>query len=763
MVNIFSFNKMQVNTFQIKISGLVQGVGFRPFIFVLAESLNLKGWVENRNDGVLIKVTCSKKQVEGFIKQIKEQAPLASSIKEINLSKINFETFKNFKIKKSESTSNAVTEVSPDIAVCDACLEDIKNQKHRLNYAFTNCTNCGPRFTIIKDLPYDREKTTMAEFEMCETCKAEYTNVYDRRFHAQPVACNTCGPHYTLHYKCNFISNINDIIDVVSYLAEEGKVLAIKGLGGYHLMCDAKNEDAVIKLRKIKNRETKAFAVMVKDIDSAKKYANISSSEMQELSSWQRPIILLKSNNNIAPSVTNKLNSIGIMLPYMPFHHLLFEKLKTDAIVLTSGNITDEPIITSNDEASKTFAGKTDAIVTYNRKIYNRTDDSVGIVVNEKLRLFRRSRGYVPAPIITKFNTEGIFATGSEFVNCFCIGKGNQAIMSQHIGDLKNLETYDFYKESYNLYKKLFRFKPKVIVCDLHPDYLSSKFAEKLKSENPEIELIKVQHHHAHIASCMAENGLDEKVIGISFDGVGLGDDRNIWGGEFFINDLASYNRFTHFEYIKVAGGDMVSKEPWRSAVSYLYHYFGDDIFNEINSFTEKIGTDKVKMYLQILKSNFNTYNTSSAGRLFDAVASLTGIVNNAGYHAEAPMRLESVVSENIAESYNYTINEVISLKETFLGIISDLKNNIETSIISAKFHNTIVEIIIETAKIIKQKTGIKKVVLSGGTFQNKYLLSNIENRLSENNFVVYSSSQIPSNDGGIALGQLIIGAKKLF
>ena len=748
-------------TYKIKITGLVQGVGFRPFIFVLAENLNLKGWVENRNDGVLIKVTCSKKQVEYFIKQIKKQAPIASSIKEIGLAEINFENFKIFKIKKSESTTNAVTEVSPDIAVCDACLEDIKTQKHRLNYAFTNCTNCGPRFTIIKDLPYDREKTTMAKFEMCETCKAEYTNVYDRRFHAQPIACNTCGPHYSLHYKCNFITNIKDIIDVVSYLTEEGKIIAMKGLGGYHLMCDAKNEDAVTKLRNIKNRESKAFAVMIKDINSAKKYANISSMEMQELSSWQRPIIILTSKHKLAQSVTNKLNSIGIMLPYMPFHHLLFEKLKTDAIVLTSGNLTDEPIITDNENASITFAGKANAIVTYNRKIHNRTDDSVGIVINKRLRLLRRSRGFAPSPIITKFNTEGIFATGSEFVNCFCIGKGNQAIMSQHIGDLKNLETYEFYTESYNLYKKLFRFKPKTIVCDLHPDYLSSKFAEKLKTGNPKIKLIKVQHHHAHVASCMAENGLDEKVIGISFDGVGLGDDGNIWGGEFFINDLANYERFTHFEYIKVAGGDMVSKEPWRSAVSYLYHYFGEDIFKELNFFTEKIGADKLKMYLQILKSDFNTYNTSSTGRLFDAIASLTGVINKAAYHAEAPMRLESVISENIAESYNYTINEVISFKETFSGIISDLKNNIETSIISAKFHNTIIELIVKVSKKMKQKTGINKVVLSGGTFQNKYLLSNIENKLSENNFQVYTSSQIPSNDGGIALGQLIIGAKQ--
>lgn len=754
-------NKNKHNTFLIKITGLVQGVGFRPFIFVLAEKLNLKGWVENRNDGVIIKISCEKKETYNFIEKIKDQAPLASSIKDISFSEIKFEYFDAFNIKKSESSSFEITEVSPDIAVCDACLEDIKKQKHRKNYAFTNCTNCGPRFTIIQDLPYDREKTTMAEFKMCETCKTEYTNVYDRRFHAQPVACNNCGPQYSLHYKCNLITNINDIIDVTSYLTEEGKLIAIKGLGGYHIMCDAKNENAVINLRNIKHRESKAFAVMVKNAEISEKYAEISEKEKQELSSWQRPIVLLKSKNKLAPAVTNGLKNIGIMLPYMPFHHLIFEKLKTDAIVLTSGNITDEPIIIENKKAYETFAEKTDAIITYNRKIHNRTDDSVGIFINNKFRLLRRSRGFAPSPIHTNLNTEGVFAAGSEFVNCFCIGKGNQAIMSQHIGDLKNLETFEFYKESYNLYKKLFRFSPKTIVSDLHPDYLSTKFAEELNKQNPDIQLIKVQHHHAHIVSCMAEHKLNEKVIGVSFDGVGLGDDGNIWGGEFFINDLANYERFSHFEYIKAAGGDMVSKEPWRSAVSYIYYFFGEEIFVDLDFLTDNIKKEKLKIYLQLLKNNFNTYKTSSAGRLFDAVASLTGIVNKAGYHAEAPMKLESIINEDITDCYSFSINKTISLKKTFLGIISDMRNKVDVSIISAKFHNTIIEVVFELAKKMKHETGIKKIVLSGGTFQNKYLLSKLENKLSENMFEVFTSSEIPSNDAGIALGQLIIGAKK--
>lgn len=747
-----------LKSYIIKITGLVQGVGFRPFIYILAEKFNLKGWVENRNDGVLIKINADKKAAHNFIKEIKKQAPLASSIKNITISETCFENFKTFFIKKSESSSDDITEVSPDIAVCNACLEDIKLQKHRIDYPFTNCTNCGPRFTIITDLPYDRINTTMAEFEMCDTCKNEYTDIYNRRFHAQPVACNNCGPHYTLYYRCNFYNKINDILDIASYLTEAGKIIAVKGLGGYHLMCDAKNEDAVNKLRLLKNRESKAFAVMVKDTETAKKYAYVSKTEENILTSWQKPILLLKTKKQLAGSVTNGLSNVGIMLPYMPFHYLLFERLKTDTVVMTSGNLTDEPVITDNNKAFKTFDDKADAVITHNRKIHNRADDSVGIVINDNFRLLRRSRGFAPSPVITDLNTEGIFAAGSEYVNCFCIGKGNQAIMSQHIGDLKNYETFDFYKESYELYKRLFRFKPKIIVADLHPDYLSGKFAENLHKQFPESKLIKVQHHHAHIVSCMAEYGLNKKVIGIAFDGVGLGDDGNIWGGEFFFCDLSGYKRFSHFEYIKVAGGDKVSSEPWRSAASYLYHYFDEDVFDNSELFGKKIHGKKLKMYLQLLKNDFNTYKISSAGRLFDAVSSLLGIVQIAGYHAEAPMKLESIVSANIGDFYNFEITKDISFKKTFEGIIYDLKNNVDISVISAKFHNTIIEVIVRMSEIMKQESGINKVVLSGGTFQNKYLLTKTENRLSEIGFEVYSQKNIPSNDGGIALGQLIIG-----
>jgi hydrogenase maturation protein HypF len=749
-------------TYEIKIKGLVQGVGFRPFIYILAEKFNIKGWVENRNDGVLVRANTDPKTIKLFIEAVKNERPVASTVETISVSEKAFEFFDRFSIKKSESNSDVVTEVSPDIAVCNDCLEDIKNQTHRKMYPFTNCTNCGPRFTIIKDLPYDREKTTMHEFTMCETCMSEYSDIYNRRFHAQPVACNTCGPYYTLHFQNNKITDIQKIISLSSDLIQQGKIIAIKGLGGYHIMCDAHNESAVTQLRKLKNRDKKAFAVMFRDIETLENYAFISEKEKEELLSWQRPILLLKIKKFLAPSVTQELNKIGVMLPYMPFHYMLLNRLKTDALVLTSGNYSDEPIITDNDVALNKFLTKTDAVITYNRKIHNRTDDSVGIVVNNKLRLLRRSRGYAPASVAVSFNVEGIFATGAEFVNCFCIGKGNRAFMSQHIGDLKNLETFEFYKESYELYKRLFRFSPKYIVCDLHPDYLSSKFAEEIIKQHSDIELIKVQHHHAHIASCMAENNLNEKLIGISFDGLGLGTDGNIWGGEFFINDLSDFQRFTHFEYIPVSGGDYVSKQPWRSAVSYLFHYFGEQFFSIGKSYIENNDIHKIKMYTNILKSGFNIYKTSSAGRLFDAVASLIGLIQESDYHAEAPMLLESVVDEAVTDSYSYGFyNRCISFKPMFESIINDLNNSVSKSVIAAKFHNTLVDLVVETSLQMRNETGLNTIAVSGGTFQNKILLEKVERSLFEHKFDVFTSSKIPSNDGGIALGQLIIAAAK--
>ncbi|MBT6835801.1 MAG: carbamoyltransferase HypF [Bacteroidetes bacterium] len=740
----------------IQVKGLVQGVGFRPFIYLLAESCGILGTVENRNDGVIIRAEGDKENMNQFLSSISEKAPLASNIFSISNKDEKYSGFVDFKIVKSVNTSNEITEISPDIAVCDECLKDIRKQKHRINYPFNNCTHCGPRFTIIKDLPYDREKTTMDIFPMCQTCKEEFINIRDRRFHAQPVACNQCGPNYQLDINNEQYSDIDTIISKASRLLDNGKILAIKGQGGYHLACDASNELAVSKLRQLKLREGKPFAVLFADLETLATYSVLTSTAKKELTSWQKPIVLLPSQNNLAPSVSNGLSTVGVMLAYMPIHYLLFGKLKTKAIVLTSGNIADEPIVIDNEIAKNQFGNLCDAILTYNRDIFNRTDDSVLFVANEKSRMIRRSRGFVPSPIYSKLAVDGIFAAGAELVNCFAIGKGEQVILSQHIGDLQNLETLEFYTETINQFSKLYRWKPQLAVCDLHPDYLSSKYVKNLN-----INYLQVQHHHAHIASCMAENGLDEPVIGISFDGTGLGDDGHIWGGEFFVCDFTDYQRISHLEYIPIPGGDKATKEPWRTAVSYLYHYFGEDLFDLNLDFYKTPGNEKIEMIIDLIKGKINCPLSSSAGRLFDAVSALLNICPESNFHAEAPMKLESVIDTNEEASYSYEKTDIISFKSTFSEIIKDINIGVSVSNISAKFHNTIIDLICETALDIREKYNLNKLALSGGSFQNKYILEKTENKLSQNGFEIYTQNKIPTNDGGIALGQLAIAAKK--
>ncbi|MFW5792801.1 MAG: carbamoyltransferase HypF [Bacteroidota bacterium] len=748
--------KKAKTTYRIKVRGLVQGVGFRPFIYKLAVENNLRGSVDNRNDGVYIILNCNEKELLNFIKLIKATAPPASQIENISYEEIEHTAFQGFDIIKSKSVSNTITDVSPDIAVCLDCLNDMKIQKNRLDYPFINCTNCGPRFTIIQDLPYDREKTTMKDFAMCPDCHREYTNILDRRFHAQPVACAVCGPEYRLFVKNEEIKDQKLILSKTVELLENKKIIAIKGLGGFFIACDAFCEETVSKLRKLKNREGKPFAVMFSNIETLSKYADINKHEKESLLSLKRPIVLLKEKEKLAPSVNIGFNTIGAMLPYMPLHYLLFEKSNLKAIVLTSGNISDEPIITDNQKAIDVLSNICDAVLTYNRDIHNRSDDSVVSIMNNKERVFRRSRGYAPVPVKTTINVDSILATGAELVNCFCIGKDKHAILSQHIGDLQNMETYEFYSESIENYKKLFRFDPKLIVTDMHPDYLSSRY-----SDNYDLPVMRVQHHHAHIASCMAEHNLDETVIGVALDGTGYGDDGNIWGGEFFVCDFENYHRVTHFDYLPLPGGDKVTHEPWRMAVSYLYDIYGDEFLNMEFDFLKNINKDKIRMLCKAIDEKINTPLSSSAGRLFDAVSALINLCPQSRFHAEAPMRLESIIDKNVTSAYPFNNSDTISFKPLIKAIVKDLQNNQPLSMISSRFHNTIVEVILENVKKISSENGIKKVVLSGGTFQNKYITENTEKVLSKDGFEVFSHSKTPMNDAGIALGQLVIGAKK--
>jgi hydrogenase maturation protein HypF len=744
-----------LESLRINITGLVQGVGFRPFVFRAAQKNNLTGWVRNTIKGVEIHIEGVTDHINKFLKDL-TTPPVIAEIITLKQKQVTPEFYQTFEILESSGDSEEITRISPDIAVCNDCLNDAKTQLHRINYPFINCTNCGPRFTIIKAMPYDRVATSMDVFGMCELCENEYQNTIDRRFHAQPIACNNCGPSYTMHLKNKVIDDFNEILTHATFLINEGNVIMLKGTGGFHLICNALNEEAVGNLRSIKHREKKPFAVMFRDLETIIHFNHITDNEIKSLTSWKCPITLLSTKQPLAPSVNAGFKTTGAILPYVPMHHMLFEKLNTPALVFTSANFTNEPVITENNEALEKLESFVDAIITYNRDIINRTDDSVCQVVNNKERTIRRSRGYVPIPVQVKYNVEGILAVGAELISCFCIGKGHDAILSQYIGDLKNYSTYTFFTETIEKFQILFSFKPKLIVHDLHPDYFSTRYAV-----NSGAESLAVQHHHAHIASCMAEHGLDEKVIGVCFDGTGFGTDGNLWGSEFFIADFSGYDRLSHFEYIPLPGGEQAIKEPWRIAISYLYKYYGKDIWSLDLTFLKNIEPQNINLIISVIDKQLNSPLACGAGRVFDAVAALLNLCLFSNFEAEAPMRLEDVILDNCDDFYPLTLGNIISFESLFSAIINDLNSSISTPMISTKFHNSIVEIIVRSSINIRSMHGLNKVVLSGGTFQNRYLLEKTEKHLKDNRFDIYSPCLIPTNDGGIALGQLMIGAKK--
>jgi hydrogenase maturation protein HypF len=758
-----SVDTLSDKSLQIIVNGLVQGVGFRPFVFRIATKFKLTGWVQNTNENVRILITGSPQNINSFLISLREEIPAAAMIEAVSIQETEKQNFPSFSILNSHDGSDEITEISPDIAVCDDCLQDIQKSGSRHNYTFTNCTNCGPRFSIIQDLPYDRAKTTMSSFAMCPDCRQEYETVTDRRFHAQPTACIKCGPHYELFVHRRMISNgIEFISDHVSRCIDAGGIVLIKGLGGMHLACDAFNEAAVEKLRGLKNREVKPFAIMFGDLRNLKFFAQVNAKEEASISSWRKPIVLLekKCTSNqplLANSLNARLNLLGVMLPYMPFHYQLFRRLKTPAIVLTSGNFSSEPILMDNEVALDQFSTIVDAVVLHNRDISNRTDDSVVRIMAGQERVFRRSRGYVPAPVRTALNAEGIVAFGAELTNCFCVGKGHKAFISQHIGDLQGIETALFYEKTISQFIKLFRIMPTLLAVDMHPGYISTGTGLNFG----DLPVVRVQHHHAHIASCMAEYRLDEKVIGVALDGTGYGADGNIWGAEFLVCDLNVFARIAHFEYIPLPGGDLATEEPWRMAVSYLYKVFGKN-FRELEiPFLQQIDPDKIDLIVRMIDKNINCPLTSGAGRFFDCLASLLGLVQVASFQAEGPMRLESIVIQDVTESYAFADGQSISFDATIRGIVEDIRSGLDKATIATKFHNTLISVIFNTVNSIRIKEGINKAVLSGGVFQNKYLLEGITALLLKNNFEVFSHAAVPTNDGGIALGQLAVAAKR--
>jgi hydrogenase maturation protein HypF len=733
-------------------------VGFRPFICRMAAKYGLSGEVDNRSDGVAVIVQGDDHLIDLFRKDIVQLAPPASEVKSIEIKSTRINGYRNFSVSQSKIIDRQITEISPDIAVCSECLEDLEHDGERINYPFINCTNCGPRFTIIEGLPYDRAKTTMKSFPICRNCNSEYSDILNRRFHAQPIACNSCGPSYTFKDASIIIHDIDLILKELCSRLNSGRIVAIKGLGGYHLMCNAMDDNTVRDLRKKKHRDSKPFAVMFRDLSTADRFCCIDEEEKEELESWRRPVLILKQKEILAGAINNGLNTIGAMLPYMPVHHMLFKLLKLPALVMTSGNISDEPVVIDDTKAQNQLTGIADSILSYNRQIYNRADDSVIRFINHKQSLYRRSRGFVPRPVDLDHNVEGILTLGAEQKNSFCIGKGNQAIMSQYIGELRNAPTFNFFKETIDRFSTLFKFRPELIVSDLHPQYLSGHYGEFIEHEL-KIPLMKVQHHHAHIASCMAEHRLDENVIGVCLDGTGYGEDANTWGGEFFVADLKNFTRYSHFDYIPMPGGDKAVDEPWRMAFSYIFHYFGDRFDYESLPLFKPV-CDKLPGIKEMIVKKINSPLSSGAGRLFDAVSAILQLCTVAAFDSEPPMRLESVIDCKTNESYPFEVDNVVIFRETIRSIIDDL-NRYNKSLISAKFHNTIAKVILEVTRRLRRETSLNKVVLSGGVFQNKYLLEKTIPLLIRDGFEVYTNHLVPANDGGISLGQLVIASKK--
>ncbi|MDD4515485.1 carbamoyltransferase HypF [Massilibacteroides sp.] len=744
---------------KILIQGLVQGVGFRPFVYLLAKAMGVKGEVSNCVNGVIIQAELTEQQLGLFIHRIKKECPPVATIHRIDIGEKADRSgcFTDFKIVKSQSGEARITQVAPDIAICEGCLQDRKTQLHRINYPFINCTHCGPRFSIVKNLPYDRDNTTVSVFEMCETCKEEYKNITDRRFHAQPVACNHCGPVYYAILNGEYSDNYEELLNKTVNLIHAGEVIAVKGVGGYHLVCDALNDKAVQKLRAIKYRDSKPFAVMFGDLAALEEYAYCHEKEEEVLTSYRRPIIMLKQRKTLSHGINPGMNTVGAILPYMAIHYDWFERVATPALVMTSGNLSECPIAITPEEAELQFGGKVALLLHHNRAIYNRVDDSIEQLIGLESCIIRRSRGYVPEPFFTDEDMEGILAFRAEKTNVFALGKDNICVLSQYIGDLKNWETFSFYKESMSRFQSLFRFKPKLLVCDMHPDYLSSQHAGTISREN-EIPLVQVQHHHAHAAACMLEYNLNEKVIAIVWDGVGLGDDGNVWGGEFFLCDRKTYIRLSHFEYVPMPGGDMASKEPWRMAVSY-YLYYGLTL---PDSFVKRIGEEKIKQIRSVIDKNLNCPLTSSAGRLFDGLASLLGLCDVATHQAQAAVLLEQSASEEITEIYPVDCSSPICLREMFAHILTDMEKNASIHNIAAKIHNTFADLILRMAKKYCKETGVNKVILSGGCFQNKRLTELLLKLFSKEGISLYIPRRIPCNDGGIAAGQLTIAAAKI-
>jgi len=743
---------------QIRVKGIVQGVGFRPYVYQLAGRHKLCGHVANTASGVHIHVEGPRKAIAAFLISIPAEAPPLAQITDVNAVNAPPEGFHNFAIISSRDDSNKAALISPDVAICNDCLREMLSpQDRRFRYPFINCTNCGPRYTIIDDIPYDRPQTSMKHFRMCALCQAEYDNPDNRRFHAQPNACPACGPQVQLlDGNGRTITTEDPISDVVSRL-RQGRIVAIKGLGGFHLAVDAENEQAVVRLRQRKHREEKPLAIMAYDIDHVRRFAHIDDEEIAVLSSPQRPILLLckQAVHPLAPSVAPRNNEFGVMLPYAPLHYLILQHHFV-ALVMTSANLSEEPIAITNDEAIARLRDIADDFLVHNRDIYLRCDDSIVRKTAHVTRFIRRSRGYVPTPVFLNHSPPPVIACGAELKNTVCLTKEDRAFVSQHIGDLENLATYDAFQDTITHLQRILDIQPQAMVCDLHPDYLSTRYAR----EQTDLPVIQVQHHHAHIVSAMAENHLDGKVIGLAFDGTGYGPDGTIWGGEVLLAEKSRYERAAFLQPQPMPGGAAAIKAPWRMAVSYLFQAFGDGYHDLDIPFMAAIDRKQADILVAMAKQGLNAPLTSSMGRLFDGIAALVGLHRTVAFEGQAAMALEMIAEAETTGPYDVDWQESNGLQiptaPIIQGVVSDLACGRSASWISRRFHTTLVWLFTTLCAHLRHRTALDRVVLSGGAFQNAILLTELSRSLEKEGFAVYTHRLVPPNDGGIALGQAV-------
>ncbi len=742
---------------RVVIKGAVQGVGFRPFVFNLAKSLGLKGWIINSSQGVFIEADGSLPILGEFLLRLEKEKPQHAFIQSLESSYLDPAGFKIFEIRKSSDRGEKTVLVLPDIATCPQCLEEVFDPANRrYRYPFTNCTLCGPRYTIIGALPYDRPFTSMKDFPMCTDCQREYEDPNDRRFHAQPNACPVCGPRV---YSCNpegdLLAENHEAIKMTADCLRNGKIAAVKGLGGFHLMVHAGLSKSVDLLRQRKKRNEKPFAIMVATIEEVRDYCELSSLEQRLLLSPEAPIVLLDrkpdpKSDGISKSVAPGNPTLGVMLPYTPLHHLLLQEVAVP-VVATSGNLSDEPICIDETEALDRLKGIADLFLLHNRPVLRPVDDSVARIVAGREMLLRRARGYAPLPVMMTSESKPALAVGAHQKNTVALQVGANIMISQHHGDLETAQSYDAFQKSVDSLERLYETKPEVVYCDLHDGYMSSQYAREL-----DLPLKTVQHHHAHVASCMAENQLNGRVLGVAWDGTGAGPDNTIWGGEFFLGNQADMERVAWLRRFRLPGSNQAVREPRRSALGVLFEMLGSEITTmegipTLSSFDE----NELKILLQMLNSGFNSPLTSSAGRLFDAVASLIGLRQVVSFEGQGAMELEfALKGSDQANSYPFSYSDELDWLPMVREIIKDTAEGHQPKLISAKFHNTMAEMILAVA----ERVGENRVVLTGGCFQNRYLTEQTISKLKVAGFTPYWHQRVPPNDGGIALGQLYSG-----